>query len=514
MAKMTRRDFVKTSAKSVALASIPIIFRLDPLAAFAGPLSQDCNLSDYYAHFGVDEEIIRQVMAAALEKGGDYCDIYFEHSIHNAIAIEDSLVNSASSSIDFGAGIRVIKGDQTGYSFTEEVTPEAMKLAARTAANIASGGKTGPPQKLTFHKGPDYYTVETPWHETGIDQKIPRLQIIDDTMRKGDSHIVKSQVYFHDYTSWILVANSNGRVACDFQPMTRVYAMATAEKDGRREQNWESYGGRRGLEYYTDDHLNYLATSAVKGTIELFDAVPMEGGEMEVVLGPGDSGIILHEAIGHGMEADYNRKGKSIFADKIGKPVAENFVSIVDDGTLPYHRGSINIDGEGNDSSRTYLVKDGILLTYMHDYISSRHYGVEPTGNGRRQSFRHVPIPRMTNTFMLSGPHSPEEIVGSVKKGLYAKSYTNGEVNIGPGDFTFYLKSGYMIEDGKLTRPVKDVNIIGNGPDVLSKIVMVGNDLLVKESAGTCGKGGQWCPVTDGMPTAKVSSITVGGVSS
>ncbi|UCE25911.1 MAG: TldD/PmbA family protein [Candidatus Zixiibacteriota bacterium] len=511
---MTRRDFVKTSAKGVALASIPFVFRVNPLKAFEGPVAESRNLSDYYTHFGVNEDVIRQVMAAALEKGGDYCDVYFEHAMSNMVALEDDLVNQASSDVAFGVGIRVVEGDQTGYSFTEEITPESMKLAAKTAANIANQTKTAPPQKLKLHNAPEYYQVDQPWQDVGIDQKIPCLQKINEKMRQADSRIIKTQVYFLDYTSWILVANSTGRIACDYRPMTRVYALCTAEQDGRKEENYESYGGRRGLERYSDEFIDHLAATAVRKTIDLFEAVPMQGGEMEVVLAPGNAGIILHEAIGHGMEADYTRKGESLFADKIGKPVAESFVSIVDDGTLPYHRGSINVDDEGNDTQRTYLVKDGILLTYMHDYISSRHYGIAPTGNGRRQSFRHVPIPRMTNTFMLNGPHTREEIIASVKKGLYAEAFTNGEVNIGPGDFTFYLKSGYLIEDGKMTRPVKDVNIIGNGPDVLTKMVMVGNDMLVKESAGTCGKAGQSCPVTDGLPTTKVSSITVGGSSS
>lgn len=514
MAKMTRRDFVKASAKGVALASIPFVFRLDPLQALAGPLPDSRNLSDFYTHFGVDEATIRQVMAAALEKGGDYCDVFFEHSLSNVVVLEDNLVNRASSNIDFGVGIRVLEGDQTGYSFTEEVSVEAMKKAARTAANIANEGKNAPPKELKFHKLPQYYPIEVGWQDTGIDKKIPNLVMLNETMQKLDNRVIRTQVYFLDYTSWVLMANSSGRITCDYRPMTRMYAMCTAEKDGRREENYKSFGGRRGAEFYTKEFMEQIGHEAVRRTVALFEAVPMKGGEMEVVLAPGESGMLLHEAIGHGMEADFNRKGRSIFADKIGKSVAEPFVSIVDDGTLKGYRGSINVDDEGNDTQRTFLVRDGILETYLHDHISSIHYGVKPTGNGRRETFRNVPIPRMTNTFMLNGPHTREEIIASVKKGLYAETFTNGEVNIGPGDFTFYLKSGYLIEDGKLTTPVKDVNIIGNGPDVLTKMVMVGNDLRVEETAGTCGKDGQGCPVTDGLPTTKVSSITVGGVAS
>ncbi|MEW6412309.1 MAG: TldD/PmbA family protein [Candidatus Zixiibacteriota bacterium] len=507
---MTRREFVKTGAKGVALVSLPFIFKVDPLAALTTPPAGSLNLNDYYTHFGVDEAIIKQVMAAALEKGGDYCDIFFEHSISNSIGLEDNLVNRAYSTVDFGVGIRVVEGDQTGYSFTEEITPEAMKLAAKTAANIANQAKNAPPKELVLHDSKDLYPVEQSWEDVGFDEIIPKLQQINDKVLSLDPRVVNSQIWFTSGTQYVLLATSDGRIVCDYRPMSRTFAQCIAEQEGRREENYHMIGGRFGLELYTPENIDTLAKEAVRRTIDLFQAVPMAGGEMEVVLAPGKAGILLHEAIGHGMEADYNRKGESIFADKIGKPVAQPFVSIVDDGTIPSYRGSINIDDEGNDTHKTYLVRDGILETYLHDYISAKHYGVKPTGNGRRQSFRYMPIPRMTNTYMLNGPHTKEEIIASVKKGLYAESFTNGEVNIGPGDFTFYLKSGYMIEDGKLTTPVKDVNLIGNGPDVLTKMVMVANDLEVEQSGGTCGKGGQWAPVTDGLPTTKVSSITVG----
>jgi len=329
-----------------------------------------------------------------------------------------------------------------------------------------------------------------------------------------DKRVINSQVNFTDSNDYVLIATSDGRITYDYRPMTRVFAMCTAEQDGRREENYALRGGRFGIEYYTEENLDGLAAQAVRKTVDLFEAIKPEGGEMEVVLAAGEAGILLHEAIGHGMEADFNRKGESLFADKVGKKVAEEFVNIVDDGTLPHYRGTLNIDDEGNDTERTYLVENGILKTYLHDRISAKHYNVKPTGNGRRESFRFVPIPRMRNTFMLNGPHTKEEIIASVKHGLYAESFTNGQVNIGPGDFTFYLKSGRMIENGKLDRPVKDINIIGNGPEVLRNMVMVGNDMKVETYGGTCGKGGQAAPVTDGLPTTKVSSITVGGVAS
>ena len=270
--------------------------------------------------------------------------------------------------------------------------------------------------------------------------------------------------------------------------------------------------GRYGIEHYTPERIDTLARDAVRRTVLLFDAVKPSAGEMEVVLAPGSSGILLHEAIGHGMEADFNRKKISIFADKMGKSVAEKFVNIVDDGTIPGLRGTINVDDEGNATRKTFLVENGVLRSYMHDRISARYYGVEPTGNGRRETFRFSPIPRMRNTFMPPGPHDPEEIIRSVKKGIYTEEFTNGQVSIGAGDFTFYVKTGYLIENGRKTRPIKDVNVIGNGPEVLRRITMVGNDLKFDDGWWTCGKDGQGAPNQMGLPTVKVSAITVGGV--
>lgn len=511
MSKMTRRKFIKAGAQGLALASIPVLFKVNPLAAFSVPAGEQ-KLSDYYQHFGVDEKTIRDVMGAALGKGGDYCDVFFQHRISNYIGLEDNAVNKAYSNVDYGVGIRVNKGDQTGYSFTEEITPKAMKLAAKTAANIASGSKTVPPVSLDYQDTPQYYPIKTIWEDVKIDRKIPYLQKINDKVFSLDKRIIKSQIWFDDETSYIMMATSDGRIVCDYQPMTSIYVGCSAEQDGKRERNSFNLAARQGIEFYTPENVDRLATEAVSRTVELFKAVKPEGGEMEVVLAAGSSGILLHEAIGHGMEADFNRKGISIFADKIGKPVAEKFVSIVDNGTIEHLRGSINVDDEGNESQNTYLVENGILRSYMHDRISAKHYGVKPTGNGRRQSFRYPVVPRMRNTYMLPGPHSKAEIIKSVKKGLYAKDFSNGQVFIGAGDFTFYVLSGYLIEDGKLTKPVKDINIIGNGPDVLKKVVMVGDDLGFAEGGWTCGKDGQSVPVSQGLPTVKVSSITVGGV--
>ena len=471
------------------------------------------TLLDYYNRFEVNEKIIGEVMSEALSRGGDYCDVYFQHTISNHISLEDKLVNRAASNIDFGVGIRVLKGDQTGYSFTEEITPKAMKLAEQTAAKIANTPKSVNPVGLKLHDHPNYYAIKTPWEQVSIDEKIPYLQKINDKMFDLDRRVIKSTVSFGNSTSYILFANSEGRVAFDYQPMSRLSAACTAEQNGQREQNYFDLAGRRGIEFFTPENVDRIANESVKRTVALFEAVKPEAGEMEVVLAAGNSGILLHEAIGHGMEADFNRKKISIFSDKINKKVAENFVTIVDSGTNPNVRGSINIDDEGNDTGELHLVENGVMRSYLHDRISAQHYKVKPTGNGRRQSFRYSPLPRMRNTYMLPGPHKKEEIIASVKKGLFAEAFTNGQVNIGGGDFTFYVKSGYLIENGKLTKPVKDVNIIGNGPEVLGNINMVADDFEMAEGGWTCGKDGQGVPVSQGLPTVKVSSITVGGVS-
>ncbi|MEN8153727.1 MAG: metallopeptidase TldD-related protein [Acidobacteriota bacterium] len=498
--------------KGAVAASIPLFFSNNVNGAFAEKLSGKAELNNYYSHFGVDEKFIRDIFSVALSRGGDYCDVFFQHQMSNYIGLEDKQVNRAYSNIDFGVGIRVLKGDQTGYSFTEDISPKAVRLAAKTAANIADGSKEVPPVDLAQIETANYYPVKTKWEDVKIDTKIPYLERINEKIFAMDKRVIKSNIWFIDQSAYNLVASSDGIITCDYQPMTLAYVSCTAEEKGKKESNSFSLAIRDGIEYFTDDVVNRLASETVKSTVSLFNAVKPKGGEMEVVLAAGSSGILLHEAIGHGMEADFNRKKVSIFSDKIGKPVAEKFVSIVDDGTNPQVRGSINIDDENMKSQKTYLVENGTLRSYMHDRISAKFYKVKPTGNGRRQSFRFAPMPRMRNTYMLPGPHKKEEIIKSVKHGIYAETFTNGEVYIGAGDFTFYVKSGFLIEDGKLTKPVKDINIIGNGPEVLKNINMVADDFKMAEGGWTCGKNGQGVPVSMGLPTVKVSSITVGGV--
>ncbi|MBX3230908.1 MAG: TldD/PmbA family protein [Labilithrix sp.] len=465
----------------------------------------------YFGQFGVDENLMREGLAAALAKGADRADLYFEHKVTTYLTLEDGEVNRAYTAVDLGVGVRAVKGDQTGYGYTEELTVDAIRRAGQTAASVASGPARSAPAAFDVGPLPKRYTAKVPWDTVKADQRLPLLARIDAETRAADARIKKVRASMADDYGAILVVDHEGRVFEDVIPNTSLYVNCTAEDKGRRETNGHNVAARAGLEFYTDDRMARLIKEAARSTIVLFDSTPAPLGEMQVVLAPGASGILLHEAIGHGMEADFNRKNASIYADRINKPIAKPIVSIVDDGTIDFARGAINVDDEGNPAEKTVLVDKGTLATYLHDSISAKHYGVKSTGSGRRESFRHAPLPRMRATYMLPGPHTEEEIIKSVKKGVYCSKFTNGQVQIGAGDFTFYVKNGFLIEDGKLTKPVTDVNLIGNGPKVLEQVDMVANKLEFDEGGWTCGKAGQSVPVSLGMPAVRVASITVGG---
>ena len=337
------------------------------------------------------------------------------------------------------------------------------------------------------------------------------MQKINDAIFALDNKIIKVNAFLSDESTYVLFYNSEGRLTWDYRPMVNFGAVCIMQKEGKIENSYVARSFRKGFEWLSESLVEELANEVVEKTNLLFEASRPKAGEMPVVMGAGGSGILLHEAIGHTFEADFNRKGTSIFSDKMGKKVAESFVNIIDDGTLENNRGSINVDDEGNDVQKTYLVKDGVLNSYIHDRISARFYGVEPTGNGRRESFRYIPLPRMRATYMEPGPHTPEEIIASVVYGIYVDNFSNGQVKIGAGDFTFFVKSGYLIENGKLTKPIKDINIIGNGPEALADITMVADDYRIDNGTWTCGKNGQSVPVTCGLPTVLVKKLTVGG---
>ena len=462
-------------------------------------------------HFGVAPEDVRRVLGAAMSRGGDFADLFFQHRLALTVNFEDDTVNSARRGVDLGLGVRVVVGDQTGYAFTEALTVERMEEAARTAASIAAAGATHPPVDLTPRALPTYYDTSWEWDTVGVTEVAALLEDVNARARAADASIVRVTVQFGATQGHVLIVDSDGRVASDSQPMTRLALNLVMERAGETQSYGTSVAGRAGMGFYTDARLDEMVRAAVDRCSILFESGRPPAGEMPVVLAAGSSGILLHEAIGHGMEADFNRKGTSIFADRIGEEVAVPEVTIVDAGVQPDQRGSINVDDEGLPSGTTTLVERGVLRSYLHDRISAAHYGVEPTGSGRRQSFRHAPLPRMRNTYMLPGPHARDEIIGSVDRGIYCVSFTNGQVAIGPGDYTFYVKTGWLIEGGRLTQPIKDVNIIGNGPESLSRITMVGDDFEMDSLGWNCGKDGQSVPVSLGMPTVLVSGIVVGG---
>lgn len=463
--------------------------------------------------FGVTEGDLKKVITAAMEKGGEYADLFFEHTLSNGTGLLDGEVNHASSNIDCGMGVRVISGDRTGYAYVENITPDEMLKAARTAARIADGAARvkGAANMTGIKSGNRLYDARIPWDTVAVRDKMPYLQKINDSMFAADRRVIKVSASISDSVSHILFCNSDGQYFCDCRPMAAFATSCIMQENGKTESNSASRACRMGAEFLNDEAVDALVNEVIKKTAILFASVRPKGGRMPVVMGAGGSGILLHEAIGHAFEADFNRKNTSIFSDRLNRKICDESINIVDDGLIPGNRGAVNIDDEGVEGQKTYLVKDGILSSYMHDRISARHYGVSPTGNGRRESFRHIPLPRMRATCMEAGNREEDEIIATVKKGVYVSGFTNGQVQIGAGDFTFYVKNGYLIENGKLTRPIKDINITGNGPEALADITMTGANFLMDTGAWTCGKDGQSCPVSLGMPSVLVNKLTVGG---
>jgi TldD protein len=461
--------------------------------------------------FGIDQATTAKVLSELSASGADAADLYFQHSRTNFLTLEDGIVSSASSEIKQGVGLRVVVGDQTGYAFSEDLSLPSMLAAARTAAAIAKGGAAVAPQAFNEKGTGDLYTILVPWSDVGVDQKLPLMKFVESKARSLDPSVEKVAVYWADQDERIMIATLDGHLVTDHRPMTRVTVTVTARKGEEVQSGYSNIAAREEFGWYTEERLATMVQEAVDRTMILFDARRPPAGEMPVILASGASGILLHEAIGHGMEADFNRKGTSIYSDMIGKKVAEPFVTVVDQASIPRERGALNYDDEGNKAGRTVLVKDGILQSYLHDGISAKQYGLKPTGSGRRESYRYAPMPRMSCTFMEDGPHTKEEIIESVDRGIICETYTNGQVQIGAGDYTFYVKNGWLVENGKVTAPVKDVNIIGNGPESLKRITMVANDARLDTGGWTCGKNGQSVPVSQGIPTVLVSSMTVGG---
>lgn len=469
------------------------------------------SLLDSFFH--VSQEQIRKILEAALAKGAEFADVFFEYRISSNLSFEEDIVKTARRGIVSGVGVRAVRGDQIGFAFSEELNTEKMVAAARAAASIAADDLAKVRILPVCERAVgDFYHVEELATSADLQRKLALINEANAAAKAYDPAIVRVSVNFNDEVRHLAYADSNGVTWEDSQPVFVFSTSCIAERNGRRESGFASGGGRIGLEYFD---LNRSASSIAKDAARLavlnLSAVEIEAGPQTVVLGNADSAVLLHEAVGHGLEADFNYKKLSNYSGRIGEKVASDQCTIVDEGLFENMRGTINIDDEGNAPQSTVLIENGILKGYMTDRISARKLGVAASGNGRRQAYNYPPMPRMTNTYLRNGEHSADEILSSVKKGIYAKSFTGGNVDITKGDFTFSCSEAYLIEDGRITTPIKGATLVGNGPDVMTGVTMVGNDLKFTDGGWTCGKSGQLVPVGMGTPTVKVDEITVGG---
>ena len=461
---------------------------------------------------GLEEKHLNATLGSILQGGVDYADLYFQVSRQESWTLEDGIIREGSFSLDQGVGVRAVSGEKTGFAYSDELLLPALERAAQAARAIARQGETKRIPAWQRGDAAPLYPVADPTTSLGDAEKTALIAGINEGTRALDTRVEQVVISMTSGQDLVLVAGSDGTLAADVRPLVRFNVSVILEHDGRREQGYAGGGARSDLGYFlSGDRPMEYAREAVRQAVVALDAVPAPAGTMPVVLGPGWPGILLHEAVGHGLEGDFNRKGTSAFSGKIGEKVAPPHCTIVDDGTLANRRGSLAIDDEGTPGQYNVLVEDGILRGYMQDKLNARLMGVAPTGNGRRESFAHTPMPRMTNTYMLAGPHDPEEIVASVDKGLYAPNFGGGQVDITSGKFVFSASEAYLIENGKITTPVKGAMLIGDGPEALTKISMVGNDLELDSGVGTCGKDGQSVPVGVGQPTLKIDELTVGG---
>jgi TldD protein len=454
---------------------------------------------------------LERVFGELVQHRVDYADLYFQYTRSEGWSLEEGIVKSGSFNIEQGVGVRAISGEKTAFAYSDEISIDALQDAARTTRAIARAGGGKKSQVVRRNPVPQRYAPIDPLASLASEAKVALLEKLERMCRALDPRITQVMAHLGGSYEVVLVARSDGVMAADVRPLVRMSVQVIAEQDGRRESGSSGGGGRTDYAHFTEPVLKDYAERAVAQAITNLGAKPAPAGTMTVVLGPGWPGILLHEAIGHGLEGDFNRKGSSAFSGRIGERVASPGVTVIDDGTIPHRRGSLSIDDEGNPTSRTVLIEDGILRGYMQDSLNARLMKMPVTGNGRRESFAHMTMPRMTNTVMLAGNSDPDEIVKSVKHGLYAVNFGGGQVDITNGKFVFSAAEAYMIEDGKVTYPVKGATLIGNGPDALTRVSMIGNDLKMDSGIGTCGKEGQSVPVGVGQPTLKIDGLTVGG---
>ena len=461
---------------------------------------------------GLEERHLSGALGSIMTRDIDTADLYFQISRQESWTVEDGIIKTGSFSLDQGVGVRAVSGEKTGFAYSDELMLPALQQAANAARAISRQGQSNAVQAWSRSKRQDLYSTQDPIASINDEQKTALIGDIEKKTRELDNRIEQVIISLSSSQDFVLIAASDGNLAADVRPLVRMNVSVIIEDNGRREQGYSGGGARADLNYFLEGDLPMeYAREAVRQAIVQLQAVPAPAGMMPVVLGPGWPGILLHEAVGHGLEGDFNRKGTSAFSGRIGERVASKLCTIVDDGTIVNRRGSLAIDDEGTPGQYNVLIEDGILRGYMQDKLNARLMGVEPTGNGRRESFAHIPMPRMTNTYMLAGEHDPGEIIASVDKGLYAPNFGGGQVDITSGKFVFSANEAYLIENGKLGAPVKGAMLIGDGPDVLSQISMVGSDLELDSGIGTCGKEGQSVPVGVGQPTLKIDQLTVGG---
>ena len=507
MAEVRRRDFLKVAGTGLGAIAASSFFH-DRLLAGTAPESGAAMLE---TRFGVTPATARKILEAALSKGGDFAELFFEHKIADSVTMEDDRVKESSEEVSLGVGVRVLNGMQTGYGFTSDLRPEKMREAALTAAAIASGEARFAASALEEVKVPrQVYVLAKPLAEAPLDDKIALVKAAYGSALAYDKRVTKVSAGLADELQWVVIVNSEGLLISDVRPQVRLMVRATAEEKGVRNTGIGNAGGRVGMDFFKTEagSPKAIGASAAEEAVLLLSAVNAVPGDQPVVLGRDQSGVMVHEAVGHPLEADGNWKKNSIMWDKMGQMVASPLVTITDDATIPAYRGSLNVDDEGTATRGVTLIEKGRLVGYLHDRLSARILKAEMNGHARRDSFRSAPIPRMNNTILGRGEATPEDIVKSVKKGFYAKSYQGGMVQ-GTGKFTFSVNLGYLIEDGKLTTPVKNATLIGTNVQILREVEMVGNDMAF--FLGTCGKGGQWQPVTAGTPTVKIRQMTVGG---
>jgi TldD protein len=461
--------------------------------------------------YSLDASQLPRVFGELMKRDLDFADLYFQHATSEGWSLEEGIVKSGSFSIEQGVGVRAISGEKTAFAYSDEISMPALLAAATTTRSIALHGSRGKAPKIRSGKARALYEPRDPLDSLGDAEKVSLLERLERMCRAMDPRVVQVMASLASVFEVILVARSDGVMGADVRPLVRVSLSVIAEQNGRREQGSSGGGGRSDYGYFTEDRLREYAKAAVDQALINLESRPAPAGTMTVVLGPGWPGVLLHEAVGHGLEGDFNRRGSSAFSGKIGKRVAAKGVTVVDDGTLPGRRGSLNIDDEGNPTQCNVLIENGILKGYIQDTLNARLMKMPVTGNGRRESFAHMVLPRMTNTYMLAGKTPPEEIIASVDSGLYAVSFGGGQVDITSGKFVFSCTEAYMIENGKVTYPVKGATLIGNGPDALTRVSMIGNDLELDTGVGVCGKDGQSVPVGVGQPTLRIDALTVGG---